>query len=116
MYYYILKLIITAVLIVLISEISKRNSLFGALLASIPIVSVLGMFWLYIDTKNIEKISNLSMGIFWLVLPSLVLFLILPVFLKQGMNFYFSIMLSILITAGFYALMIFLLGVFNIKI
>ena len=103
-------------MVVLISEISKRSSFIGALLASIPLVSVMAMFWLYIDTKNVEKISNLSIGIFWLVLPSLVLFLILPVLLKQGMNFYFSMMLAIMITAGFYALMIFLLGVFNIKI
>ncbi len=88
----------------------------GALFASIPIVSILGMIWLYIDTKDVSKISDLSIGIFWLVIPSLILFLILPLFLKQGMGFYSSIILSILITAAVYALMVVLLGFFNIKI
>ena len=88
----------------------------GALFASIPIVSILGMIWLYIDTKDVSKISDLSIGIFWLVIPSLILFLILPLFLKQGMGFYPSIILSILITAAAYALMVILLGFFNIKI
>ena len=88
----------------------------GALFASIPIVSILGMIWLYIDTKDVSKISDLSIGIFWLVIPSLILFLILPLFLKQGMGFYSSIILSILIAAAAYALMVILLGFFNIKI
>ena len=88
----------------------------GALFASIPIVSILGMIWLYIDTNDVSKISDLSIGIFWLVIPSLILFLILPLFLKQGMGFYSSIILSILITAAAYALMVILLGFFNIKI
>ena len=103
-------------MVVLISEVSKKSSIMGALFASIPIVSILGMIWLYIDTKDVSKISDLSIGIFWLVIPSLILFLILPLFLKQGMGFYSSIILSILITAAAYALMVVLLGFFNIKI
>ena len=116
MNYYILKLLITAVIIVIVSEISKRSTFVGALLASIPIVSVLAMIWLYIDTKSIEKISDLSIGIFWLVLPSLALFILLPILLKNGVNFYLSMLLSIFFTAGCYSLMIFILGFFNIKI
>ena len=116
MTYNIIKILISAILIALISEISKRSTFVGALLASIPIVSVLSMIWLYIDTKSIEKISDLSIGIFWLVLPSLALFILLPILLKNGVNFYVSMLLSIFFTAGCYSLMIFILGFFNIKI
>ena len=87
----------------------------GAVFASIPIVSILGMIWLYIDTNDVSKISDLSIGIFWLVIQSLILFLILPLFLKQGMGFYSSIILSILITAAAYALMVILLGFTDIE-
>lgn len=55
MVYYIFKIVITTILIVVISEISKRSSLMGSVLASIPLVSVLAMVWLYVDTKDIEK-------------------------------------------------------------
>lgn len=94
---YIIKIIITAVLVILVSEISKKTSLTGAILASIPLVSILGIMWLYIDTKDIDRIINLSQYIFWLVLASLVFFIIFPKMLKNNINFYTSLFSSILI-------------------
>ena len=116
MAYYALKIVITTLLIVLISEIAKRSSFVGAILASVPLVSVLAMLWLYIDTKNISKVSELSSSIFWLVLPSLTLFITLPLLLKQGINFYLSISLSTGITIFSYWLMISVLNHFGIKL
>ena len=116
MAYYITKIFITTLLIVLISEIAKRSSFIGAILASIPLVSVLAMLWLYLDTKDVEKVSSLSSSIFWLVLPSLVLFLLLPVLLKMGLNFYLSISLSIVATIISYWLMISVLNYYGIKL
>ncbi len=104
--YYIVKVIISAILIVAISEISKRSSLIGAVLASVPLVSVLAMIWLYIDTKDVGKVAALASGIFWLVLPSLALFIALPLLLKQGINFYLSMGVSVLLTIGCYWLML----------
>jgi hypothetical protein len=115
MAYYAFKIAITTLLIVLISEIAKRSTLVGAILASVPIVSVLAMIWLYIDTKDIDKISTLSTSIFWLVLPSLLLFIALPLLLKQGINFYLSISISIVITALCYWVMISVLNYFGVK-
>lgn len=106
MTYYIFKIVITAILVVAISEISKRSSLLGALLASIPLVSVLAMIWLYIDTKDVDRVAGLASSIFWLVLPSLALFIALPLLLKQGFNFYLSVGASVLLTIGCYWLMI----------
>ena len=114
--YYIVKILITTILVVFISEISKRSSFIGAIVASIPLVSVIAMIWLYIDTKDIEKINNLSVGIFWLVLPSLVLFVVLPLLLKQGLNFYLGMFLSIMITIGSYGIMLKILNYFNINL
>ncbi|MDX1812328.1 MAG: DUF3147 family protein [Gammaproteobacteria bacterium] len=116
MAYYTLKIIVTTILIVAISEIAKRSTLIGAILASIPLVSVLAMIWLYIDTKDIQKISTLSTSIFWLVLPSLLLFITLPLLLKQGINFYISISVAIGVTALCYWVMISVLQYFGIKI
>jgi len=116
MTYYTLKIIITTLLIVLISEISKRSTFVGAILASVPLVSVLAMIWLYVDTKDISKVSTLSSSIFWLVLPSLSLFLALPLLLKQGISFYISMSISIVITILGYWLMISVLNHFGIKL
>ena len=115
MSYTIIKVIITSLLIVAVSELSKRSSLTGAIFASMPLISVLAMFWLYIDTKDVAKVSDLAVSIFWLVIPSLVFFITLPVLLKKGLNFYLSMGLSMSVTAGCYFLMIAVLTRYGIK-
>lgn len=114
--YYILKVIISAILIVLISELSKSNSLFGAILASLPLVSILAFIWIFIDTGKVEDISKLSISIFWLVIPSFVLFISLPIFLKYQINFYISLCFSIILTVIAYYLMINILKYFGITL
>lgn len=114
--YYLIKIAVTTILVVLISEIAKRSSLGGAILASIPVVSVLAVIWLYIDTKDVAKVSALASSVFWLVIPSLALFVTLPVLLKQGMNFYLSMGISILVTIVCYWLMVTFLDQFGIKL
>ena len=115
MWYYVIKVLISSVLIVAISEISKRSSFWGGVLASVPSVSVLAFIWLYVDTKSVEKISQLSYSIFWLVIPSLSLFLILPELLKYKLNFYLALFISIVAMIVLYYVMLFLLQKSGIK-
>ena len=114
--YYIIKLVITAALIVFISEISKRSSFIGGLLASLPTISFFAMIWLYVDTKDVVKISALATSIFWLVLPSLSLFILLPIMLKHRINFYTSLATSTAVMIGCYSLMVFALHRFGIRL
>jgi ABC-type siderophore export system fused ATPase/permease subunit len=114
--YYFIKIIITCVFIIAVSEISKRSSFFGAIIASIPIISVLGIIWLYFDTKNVQMIITLSNSIFWLVIPSLAFFVILPVMLKAQVNFTVSLLISIVVTVCCYFLMVFILSKFGVKL
>jgi hypothetical protein len=116
MIFYLVKIAVTAALIVVISEIAKRSSFMGALLASIPLISVLAMLWRYVETKDVVKVSALATSVFWLVLPSLALFISLPLLLKQGVHFYISISLAMGLTAGCYWLMVVLLNHFGIKL
>ena len=116
MIYTIIKILITSGLVVAVSEIAKRSSMIAGILASIPLISVLGFVWLYIDTKDVEKISSLSTSIFWLVIPSLALFVALPILLKKGFGFYPSLGVATSITVVCYYLMILILGKFGIKL
>jgi hypothetical protein len=94
-YYYVIKVVVTAAIVVAVSELSKRSTLAGSLLASVPIVSVLAMIWLYTDTRDAAQVASLARSVFWLVLPSLVLFLLLPVMLDRGYQFSVSLAASI---------------------
>lgn len=116
MAYYLVKIAITTALIVAISEIAKRSSFIGALLASVPLISVLAMLWLYIDTQDATKVSALASSVFWLVLPSLALFITLPIFLKHGLNFYLSMGIAILVTIACYWLMVVVLNHYGVEL
>ena len=98
------RLLLSGGLIVGASEIAKKNDVFGAFLASLPLISVFAMVWLYNDTGDTEQIATFSKDIFWLVIPSLVLFLTLPIFLQKGMDFWPALGISILLTVLAYGL------------
>lgn len=114
--YYALKILVSAVLIVVISEVAKRSSLIGGLIASLPIVSILAFIWLYVDTQSAEKVSALSYDIFWLVLPSLSLFIALPWLVKKTGSFYFGLMAAIAVMAVFYFITVAVLRRFDIEL
>jgi inner membrane protein involved in colicin E2 resistance len=107
MFYIALKFIITAGVVVGVSEIAKRSSYFAAMLAALPLTSILAMVWIYVDTKDSEKIVDLSYGIFWLVLPTLLFFILLPALLKNHMGFWPSMIISIAVMVVFYLLFAF---------
>ncbi|MHC4393435.1 MAG: DUF3147 family protein [Planctomycetota bacterium] len=113
---YVLKIVLTTALVIAVSEASKRSTLIGGLLASVPLVSVLAMIWLYRDTQDLGKIAGLSKSIFWLVLPSLTLFLVLPPLLAKTQRFGLSLALSIGATVLCYGLMLLGLRAAGIKL
>ena len=105
MAWYIIKIAITALIIVVISEISKRLPLLGSLIASLPLVSVLGMIWIFQETKDTQKLITHAEGTFWYVLPSLPMFLLMPWMMRKGVSFYWSLTAGILLTVILYVIM-----------
>ena len=108
MAYFIVKTLITALIIAGISELSNRYTIWAALLASLPLTSILAFIWIYYDTSDVEKISELSYSIFWLVVPSMVFFLILPFLLKKGIVFGLALLISTISMGSLYAAGIYL--------
>jgi hypothetical protein len=113
MIYFFLKVFVSAILIAAISELAKKSVGLAALIASLPVVSILAIIWIWLDTHDIEKISQLSKATFWLVIPSLPMFLILPIFLKSSWNIWFSLIVCTIITFVFYLITIKLLDAFK---
>lgn len=116
MTYYIVKVIVSALVIVAVSEIAKRSTLFGALIASIPFTTVLAMIWLYRDTGDSARIAQLSTGVFWLVLPSLVLLVVLPLLLRAGWSFWLALGAGTVATVIAYGAMWWLLRRFGVAV
>jgi hypothetical protein len=109
MWQYPLKVLVSAVIIVAVAEVAKRSSMWAAALASLPLTSLLAFVWLYLDTGSTEQVAALARGIFWLVLPSLVLFLALPLLLRAGYHFWASLVTACAITVVAYLAMLWVL-------
>lgn len=103
MAYYLTKIILSALIVVAVSEIAKRHSGFAALVASLPLTSLLAFVWLHLEGTQAEKIAGLSWQILWLVIPSLILFVLLTLLLRNGVGFWASLAVSVAATAGTYA-------------
>lgn len=115
MLYYAIKIVVSALIILAISEIAKRHTGFAALVASLPLTSLLAFVWLHLESTPSAHIADLSMQIFWLVIPSLVLFIAFSFMLRQGMNFWGALAISATATAGSYLVFIPLLRRFGVS-
>ncbi|RDI60143.1 DUF3147 family protein [Microvirga subterranea] len=109
MSYLVIKAALSGVLVMIISEVARRSPGFGGLIASLPLVSVLGIIWLWRDTSDAERIAAHAESTFWFVLPSLPMFLAFPAMLRHGVGFWPSLVLSCLLTMGLYTLTLWLL-------
>ena len=106
--YYLLKIILSALILVAVSEIAKRSTAFAARLAAIPLTSLLAFVWLHLEGNSAEQIAQLSGQIFWLVLPSLILFLLFPALLRHDFGFWLSLTLAVAATAAAYLSFLFI--------
>lgn len=116
MTYLIIKAALSGVLVMIISEVARRSPSIGGLIASLPLVSVLGIIWLWRDTSDVERIAAHAESTFWFVLPSLPMFLLFPAMLRHGIGFWPALAISCIVTMCLYSLTIWLLPKFGIQL
>ena len=104
--YLILKTLISALIIVIVSEIAKKYTWTAAIIVSIPLTSLLAFIWLYYDTKDVQKVIDLSFSTIVMTLPSIVFFIVLPIMLKFKHSFSFAVVVAILSTSVAYLVFI----------
>ena len=116
MIYLVIKTLITAVLVVAISEVAKRNLMLGGLLASIPLTSLLALAWLQIERGDTERTAALSTSIMWLIPPSLVFLGTLPLLLRSGLPSWAAFAIAVVATGAAYWIYIQVLNMFGVRI
>lgn len=116
MVYLVVKAALSGVIIAIVSEVAKRYPGFGALIASLPLISVLGMIWLWRDKPDVPNMAAHIEATFWFVLPSLPMFLLIPILLRNGMNFWLSLVAGCLLTLALYATMVWIGPRFGVRL
>ena len=102
MLYLIIKALVSGVIIAIVSEVAKRSPGFGALIASLPLVSLLGIIWLWRDKPDVANMAAHVEATFWFVLPSLPMFLLIPLLLRNGVGFWASLATGCALTVALY--------------
>lgn len=116
MLYFILKAGISGVIVAIVSEVAKRYPGFGGLIASLPLISVLGMIWLWRDTHDPVRMGQHMTGTLWFVLPSLPMFLLMPDLLRRGVGFWPALAAGCVLTIVLYSLMVWLGPRFGLRL
>lgn len=106
MWYLAIKAALSGVIIAVVSELAKRFPGFGALVASLPLISVLGMIWLWRDRPDPANMAAHVEATFWFVLPSLPMFLVIPALLGRGVGFWTALLAGCALTIALYFLML----------
>jgi hypothetical protein len=105
MLYLALKALVSGIIVAAVSEIAKRNPGFGALVASLPLISILGMIWLWRDQPDTANMADHASATFWYVLPSLPMFLLMPALLRHGWPFWPALFAGCALTVVLYVAM-----------
>lgn len=105
MLYFAVKAALSGLIVAAVSEIARRSPGIGALVASLPLISILGMMWLWRDTADPARLADHAQATFWYVLPSLPMFLVIPAMLRNGFGFWTSLAAGCVLTVALYLAM-----------
>tara|TARA_B100000965_G_C18937328_1_gene475697 strand:+ start:103 stop:444 length:342 start_codon:yes stop_codon:yes gene_type:complete len=94
----IVKAVTSGMIILIASEVSNRSTILAALIIALPLVSIISLTWIWIETRDVSKIALLSSQIFWFVIPSLPMFLIIPALLHKGAHFFIALLIGCSVT------------------
>lgn len=109
------KYLLTAAVVVLVSELAKRSDRLGALVASLPLVTVLTLIWLHLERQPSARIANHAWYTFWYVLPTLPMFLLFPTLMSR-LGFWPSLLVSAIVTMLAFALLALLMRRFGVDL
>ncbi len=116
MAYLLLKAVLSGLIVAIVSEVARRSPGVGALIASLPLISLLGMIWLWRDTEDAPRLAAHAEATFWYVLPSLPMFLLMPALLRRGVPFWPTLVIGCVTTIALYVLMAWLAPKFGVRL
>lgn len=116
MIYLVIKALLSGVIIMAVSEIARRSPAFGALVASLPLVSLLAILWLWRDTGDTERIAAHAEATFWYVIPSLPMFLAFPWMLRHGTGFWVALGAACILTIALYGITVLIAARFGVRL
>ena len=116
MVYFLTKAALSGLIIAIVADVAKRSPAFGALVASLPLISILAAIWIWRDTADATRVASLLETTFWYVLPSLPMFLLIPAMIRGGIGFWPSLLAGCVLTSVLYLITASILARFGVQL
>ena len=116
MLYALLKAALSGAIVMAASEVARRSATLGAIILSLPLVSILAFVWVWGESGDSARIADLSQGTFWYVLPTLPMFLVFPALLRHGVAFWPALGAACALTIVLYVAMTWALARFGVTL
>jgi hypothetical protein len=116
MLHLVIKAGLSGIIIAVASELARRAPALGALIVSLPLVSLLALIWLWQDGGDSERIAGFAQSTFWYVLPTLPMFLLLPLLLRHGAGFWLALAAGCALTVALYLVTVWILAKFGVAL
>ena len=116
MVYLAVKALLSGVIVAVVSEVARKYPGLGALIVSLPLVSILAIIWLRFDTSDAVRIADHAQATFWYVLPTMPMFLVFPWLLRGGTAFWMALGLSCAMTVVLYIITVWVLSRFGVEL
>lgn len=113
---FIIRALLSGLIIATIAALGRKAPALAALVASLPLISILGMIWLWRDTSDSRLLADHAEATLWYVLPSLPMFLLIPAMLRSGQNFWVALATGIALTIVLYLLTITVAARFGVRL
>jgi len=116
MFYLAIKAALSGIIVAIVSEVARRSPTLGALVLSLPLISILAILWLWQDSGDTARVANFAQSTFWYVLPTLPMFLVMPALLRGGCGFWTALAASCALTVVLYLVTVWILGKFGVAL
>ena len=80
--HFLVKVIVSALIIGVITEVAKHYSAIGGFIAALPLVSLLSLFWISFEGGNKQELSQFTIGVLYGFPASALLLFIVYIGLK----------------------------------
>ncbi|WP_146551444.1 DUF3147 family protein [Rummeliibacillus sp. SL167] len=93
--YFLIKIIISAAIIGIVTELARRYPVYGGIVASLPLISILSIIWLTIQGESTQNINKFTLGVLAGFPATVLMLLVIYIALKQSVHLVLAISLGI---------------------
>jgi len=110
--YLLLKIISSAAIIGIVTELARRYPVYGGIIAALPLISILSIIWLTVQGETTQNINKFTLGVLAGIPATIVMLFVIYISLKQSFHLILAISLGVVAWGIFLVFQKYIISVF----